>query len=98
MSSNLINKLNSPAHEEVRKLVTQDAKSRNGTSSQFTLDGERGQATSQLCRKLPDGTDQCATIALEARDLFQTMQSLGFFCILPHDPAKTYIRCEKIPS
>ncbi|WFD45996.1 hypothetical protein GLX27_000624 [Malassezia furfur] len=90
--------LDTEAHEDVRKLVTQDAESQNGKSSQFTFFGERGEKSSLLCRKLPNGEEQCATIALEARDLFQTMQSLGFFCILPHDPAKTYIRCEKIPS
>lgn len=35
---------------------------------------ERGEKSSLLCRKLPNGEEQCATIALEARDLFQTMQ------------------------
>ena len=25
-------------------------------------------------------------------------QSLGFFCILPHDPSKSFIRCERIPQ
>lgn len=66
---------------------------------------ERDAGSSQLCRVLPNGQEQCATVALEARDLFQTMQvrapsdqSLGFFCILPHDPTKTYIRCEKLPN
>ena len=38
-SSNLLNKLDSPAHRDVQKLVTQDAESRGGSSSPFTLWG-----------------------------------------------------------
>lgn len=38
-SSNLINKFNTEAHETVRTLVNQDAESRQGQSSKFTLDG-----------------------------------------------------------
>lgn len=80
---------------------------------------DRDKSTSQLCRQLPDGREQCAEISLQstlparlvanaARELFNTMQacvspasltqSLGFFCILPHDPSKTFIRCERIPQ
>ena len=33
-----------------------------------------------------------------ARELFQTILSIGFFCNLPHDPTKTFIRCERIPQ
>ncbi|KOS14155.1 hypothetical protein Malapachy_3886 [Malassezia pachydermatis] len=97
-SSNLIEKLDTPAHDEVRRLVAEDAQSRGGTNSSFTLDGERGTSQSQLCRILPNGQEQCANIALEARDLFQTMQTLGFFCVLPQEPTKTFIRCEYIPK
>lgn len=83
----------------MRRLVAQDAESRGGSSnSVFTLDGERGQPSSRLCRQLPNGQEQCATVSLETRELFQTMQSMGFFCILPHDPTKTFIRCERIPQ
>ncbi|SHO76023.1 Uncharacterized protein MSYG_0357 [Malassezia sympodialis ATCC 42132] len=97
-SSNLIQRLDTPAHDEVRRLVSEDAQSRGGTNSAFTFNGERGSHKSQLCRTLPNGQEQCAEVALEARDLFQTMQSLGFFCILPHDPSQTFIRCQKIPK
>lgn len=96
-SSNLVQRLNKPEHDEVRRLIAQDAESRGGKSSTFTLDGERGVPSSKLCRVLPNGQEQCAKISLESRELFQTMQSMGFFCILPHDPSKTFIRCERIP-
>ncbi|PWN53186.1 hypothetical protein IE53DRAFT_384329 [Violaceomyces palustris] len=68
-------------------------------NSTFVLDGERGTGRSKLCSKDPR-TNQldCIDIALEARNLFETMQSLNFFCSLPQDPTKTYINCEKIPQ
>ncbi|KAJ1034796.1 hypothetical protein NDA13_001050 [Ustilago tritici] len=59
---------------------------------------ERGSGRSQLCAKLPDGRMSCTEIALEAKSLFSTMQSLDFFCTLPHDPAKTHINCQRIPQ
>jgi len=72
-SSNLIQKLDTPAHDEVRRLVAEDAQSRGGTNSAFTFNGcvgranrrERGSHKSQLCRTLPNGQEQCAEVALE---------------------------------
>ncbi|KAN0061450.1 hypothetical protein ACQY0O_006297 [Thecaphora frezii] len=91
-SSNLIEKLDSPAHNHVRSFV------HNSAASTFVLDGERGSGKSVLCAKEANGRLNCTEIALEARHLFSTMQSLDFFCTLPQDPAKTHINCEKIPS
>ncbi|KAJ1024941.1 hypothetical protein NDA18_004227 [Ustilago nuda] len=91
-SSNLTDRMNSPAHEQTRQFVQQTG------AAIFTLDGERGSGRSQLCAKLPDGRMNCTEIALEAKSLFSTMQSLDFFCTLPHDPAKTHINCQRIPQ
>lgn len=64
-SSNLVQRLNKPEHDEVRRLIAQDAESRGGKSSTFTLDGERGVPSSKLCRVLPNGQEQRAKISLE---------------------------------
>lgn len=110
----MINKLDTEAHEDVRKLVTQDAESQNGKSSQFTFFGYVGASLTQRARReefvaVPQAAERrgavrndCARGTRPVPDDAGTSraltQSLGFFCILPHDPAKTYIRCEKIPS
>ncbi|SPO40722.1 uncharacterized protein PSFLO_06204 [Pseudozyma flocculosa] len=91
-SSNLIDRLDSPAHRDVKSFV------QTHPSSKFTLDGERGSGKSVLCAKQANGQLTCTEIALEARHLFSTMQSLNFFCALPQDPAKTHINCEPIPQ
>ncbi|PWY97498.1 hypothetical protein BCV70DRAFT_219387 [Testicularia cyperi] len=91
-SSNLTEKLNTPAHESTRRFVEQS------NAGIFTLDGERGSGKSQLCAKQADGRFNCVEIALEAKSLFTTMQSLNFFCTLPQDPTKTHINCQRIPS
>lgn len=70
----MIQKLDTPAHDEVRRLIAEDAESRHGSSSTFTFNGyvfhaltrrERGSHKSQLCRTLPNGQEQCAEVALE---------------------------------
>ncbi|CAO1630656.1 unnamed protein product [Parajaminaea phylloscopi] len=106
-SSNILNsKLNTPEYRSVADFVSQSG------PCDFILDGQRGEKKSQLCR-LPrggpgaavhstvDGSQrslECTEIAIEAKDLFATMQSLNFFCQLPQDPSKTHIHCQKIPQ
>ncbi|TKY89683.1 hypothetical protein EX895_001468 [Sporisorium graminicola] len=84
--------MDSPAHEHTRQFVQQTG------AATFTLDGERGSGKSQLCAQQSDGRFTCVEIALEAKSLFSTMQSLNFFCTLPQDPSKTHINCQRIPS
>ncbi|KIS67977.1 uncharacterized protein UMAG_11053 [Mycosarcoma maydis] len=91
-SSNLTDRMDSPAHETTRQFVQQTG------AAIFTLDGERGSGRSQLCAQQSDGRLTCTEIALEAKSLFSTMQSLNFFCTLPQDPSKTHINCQRIPS
>ncbi|CAO1623966.1 unnamed protein product [Jaminaea pallidilutea] len=120
-TSNLINnKTDTPEFKSVADFV-QRSRSEAG-AVEFTLDGNRGEKKSQLCRILPRdaaaaaaGTGgaggaggvqksadgrllQCTEIAMEAKDLFGTMQMLNFFCQLPQDPNKTHISCQPIPK
>ncbi|KDN52474.1 hypothetical protein K437DRAFT_254256 [Tilletiaria anomala UBC 951] len=106
-SSNLTLRLNTPAHHSVAQFVTQGPQ-----GAKYTLDGARGTSHAKLCRIGPGagaahpaggghgqtGQMDCVDIALEAKDLFATMQQLNFFCQLPQDPSKTHIICEKIPQ
>lgn len=89
-SSNILNsKTNTPEYRSVAEFVSQSG------PCDFILDGQRGEKKSQLCR-LPRGGPgagvvgsstervlECTEIALEAKDLFATMQTLNFFCQLP---------------
>ncbi|PWN41793.1 hypothetical protein IE81DRAFT_324130 [Ceraceosorus guamensis] len=96
-SSNLLPKQDSPAHKSVAEFVGSSAN--GGPPAQaFSFDGERGTGRASLCKHLPGGRTECTDIALEAKDLFAQMQSLGFFCQLPQDPALTHIQCRKLPQ
>lgn len=62
----------------------------------------RGAKLAELCRSSgPSGSgrkNDCISVAIESRHLFEYMQKLGYFCQLPFDPSRTEIECRRIES
>ncbi|KIY66125.1 hypothetical protein CYLTODRAFT_455688 [Cylindrobasidium torrendii FP15055 ss-10] len=61
--------------------------------SVYRFSAPRDTPPSKICRDGKDGED-CKTIELTGKEMFTTMQSMGFFCALPLDPSKTYMECK----
>ncbi|KAH9464324.1 hypothetical protein MJO29_002088 [Puccinia striiformis f. sp. tritici] len=90
-----------PAEEKAKvdKFVTESP------NSMYLFDApHRGAKIAELCRSsgsalgtgATDRKNNCISVAIESRHLFEYMQKLGFFCQLPFDPARTEIECRRI--
>jgi len=64
----------------------------------YTFDSERDSPQSEICRELGKDRRECITLRMDSKRLFECMQSLGFFCILPLDPSQTHMECTPIPK
>ncbi|KAF9484871.1 hypothetical protein BDN70DRAFT_796700, partial [Pholiota conissans] len=64
-------------------------------NKQYTFDSERGSEKSEICR---EGDNECITLQMNAKRLFEAMQEQGFFCALPMDPGRTYMKCRPMPK
>ncbi|KAG8730481.1 hypothetical protein FRC12_020241 [Ceratobasidium sp. 428] len=64
----------------------------------YAFDGDRDANSAQLCRREPGKPEECIQVSMAAKKLFETMQSMGYFCQLPLDPSKTYMECVSIPK
>ncbi|PLW14891.1 hypothetical protein PCASD_09989 [Puccinia coronata f. sp. avenae] len=84
-----------PAEEKAKvdKFVTQSP------NSMYLFDApHRGAKIAELCRSsgVAGRKNDCISVAIESRHLFEYMQKLGFFCQLPFDPSRTEIECRRI--
>ncbi|KAK7440192.1 hypothetical protein VKT23_017135 [Stygiomarasmius scandens] len=78
---------NQDPEETLKSFIARDP------ASQYTFDSERGASQSEICRDNPNSRE-CITLQMNSKRLFETMQSLGFFCALPIEPGKTYMQCK----
>ncbi|KJA20264.1 hypothetical protein HYPSUDRAFT_43408 [Hypholoma sublateritium FD-334 SS-4] len=62
---------------------------------EYTFESDRGSSKSELCR---DGGRECIDLQMDAKHLFQAMQDQGFFCALPIEPGRTYMKCRPLPE
>ncbi|EFP89014.2 uncharacterized protein PGTG_15217, partial [Puccinia graminis f. sp. tritici CRL 75-36-700-3] len=97
LASKTMSTLKFPAEEKAKvdKFVTQSP------NSMYLFDApHRGAKIAELCRSSgPPGSNRkndCISVAIESRHLFEYMQKLGFFCQLPFDPSRTEIECRRI--
>ncbi|ESK92872.1 hypothetical protein Moror_9075 [Moniliophthora roreri MCA 2997] len=79
------------ADEVLKSFVAKDPNTR------YTFDSERDAPVSEICREYPQSRE-CMIIQMNSKRLFESMQSLGFFCALPIDPVKTYMECKPLPK
>ncbi|EJT98314.1 hypothetical protein DACRYDRAFT_24385 [Dacryopinax primogenitus] len=60
---------------------------------EFSSDDQSQSA--EICRRTSSGVS-CIKVDGTSKKLFETMQSMGFFCALPADPGKTYMECKPL--
>ncbi|KAF9072930.1 hypothetical protein BDP27DRAFT_370965 [Rhodocollybia butyracea] len=66
-------------------------------NGQYTFDSERGASQSEICRDDPNN-HECIKVRMNSKQMFEAMQSLGFYCALPIEPGKTYMECRPLPK
>ncbi|KIK63635.1 hypothetical protein GYMLUDRAFT_40703 [Collybiopsis luxurians FD-317 M1] len=79
------------AKESLRTFISRNP---NG---QYTFDSGRDAPQSEICRADPNN-HECITLWMNSKQMFETMQSLGFYCSLPIEPGKTYMECKPLPK
>ncbi|KIM49429.1 hypothetical protein M413DRAFT_438609, partial [Hebeloma cylindrosporum] len=67
---------------------------KHNPNTQYTFDSERGSSESELCREGGRKGRECITLKMTSKELFEAMQSYGFFCALPMEPGRTYMSCK----
>ncbi|KAE9406784.1 hypothetical protein BT96DRAFT_987330 [Gymnopus androsaceus JB14] len=67
-------------------------------NGQFTFDSERDAPRSEICRSDDPNNHDCITLQMNSKQMFESMQSLGFYCALPIEPGKTYMECKPLPK
>lgn len=60
------------------------------------VDGSREVPESTVCRRFQSGGQSCLRLRLASTKMFEQMQNMGYFCILPQDTTKTEMECKKI--
>ncbi|KAL4269412.1 hypothetical protein AB1N83_003021 [Pleurotus pulmonarius] len=78
-----------PAGKALKDFISVDP------ASKYTFDSERDAPTSEICR---EKDRECVKLQMHSKKMFESMQDLGFFCVLPMDPARTYIECTPLPK
>ncbi|KAF4614757.1 hypothetical protein D9613_003257 [Agrocybe pediades] len=66
-------------------------------NKEYAFSSERGSSVSEICRETGDNRD-CVQLQMNAKRLFEAMQDQGFFCALPSDPNRTYMKCRPLPK
>lgn len=76
-------------NQELKEFVSSDPKAR------YTFDSERDSTESELCRQ-GKGYEECVTLKMTSKRMFEAMQKYGYFCALPSDPTKTHMECKPL--
>ncbi|KAF6765036.1 hypothetical protein DFP72DRAFT_1162918 [Ephemerocybe angulata] len=67
-------------------------------NGQYSFDSERDSPVSEICRGSKMNENDCITLQMNSRRLFEAMQNQGFYCALPMDPGRTYMECKPLPK
>ncbi|KAF5358021.1 hypothetical protein D9756_001708 [Leucocoprinus leucothites] len=80
------------ANKVLKEFLSLDLKAR------YTFDSERDSSESELCRQQGKNSEECITLKMNSKRLFEAMQQHGFFCALPSNPEKTHMECKPLPT
>ncbi|TIC09367.1 kinase-like protein [Wallemia mellicola] len=68
---------------------------RQNPHSKYFFDGKTEADRVELCRQSDNSsTKDCIQLGLDSRKMFERLNSLNFFCVLPQDPSETVIESE----
>ncbi|CAL1704324.1 unnamed protein product [Somion occarium] len=60
--------------------------------SKYTFDSvQRGGDLTEICREGKKLSRKCIKLHMYSTQMFQAMQTQGFYCALPIDPTRTYM-------
>jgi len=78
--------------KEIERLKQFTAESQD---SVLYADGPRNGTQSTVCRRLPQGGQSCLKLQFASTKMFEELQKLNYFCILPQDTARTEMECRR---